>query len=155
MTGVSDSFKPGGRKRHTMTSRGLGRLTESKSVSRLGYRDFGIYITHWMFPIWHPRYWWKVHWYPAFSMPAIASEKYIPKLKYIQKSFGAPHWRQKRAACLTPLIYGIKNRFCRINFWISYITKWLNILWWLSWTLITVRPVKLVIGQQAWIYTSP
>ena len=57
-----------------MTSRGPGRLTGFNGLLWLGNRDFEIYITHRMFPIWHARQWQKVA-VTSFSMPASASEK--------------------------------------------------------------------------------
>ena len=64
----------GGHKTHAMTSGGPGRLTGPKKVPRLGNRDFQIYITLRMLPIWHARQWLKLG-KPAFSMPASARQK--------------------------------------------------------------------------------
>ena len=43
--GVSNSSNPRGHKRHTMTSRGQGRLTGSKRVLWLGNKDLRIHVT--------------------------------------------------------------------------------------------------------------
>ena len=41
-SGVSNSLRPGGHKRHTMTSSGPGRLMGPKRVPWLDYREFKI-----------------------------------------------------------------------------------------------------------------
>ena len=40
-----------------MMSLGPGWLTGSERVPWLSNRDLKMYITHWMFPIWHARQW--------------------------------------------------------------------------------------------------
>ena len=77
-----------------MTSCGPGKLMGSKSVPWVGNREFKIYITHRMFPIWHIRQWRKLG-NQVFQCMLVQANKIMQWFQFIQNftggHFGRPN----------------------------------------------------------------